>query len=163
MGYHEYLPIARHYGVPLVVTGFEPLDIVQGILVAVRQLEEGSAEVKNAYTRVVSQAGNQTAQAVIQQVFMVCDRKWRGIGLIPASGWCLRPKLSSFDAEKRFEVTEIQPEEPLVCIAGQILQGLQKPPHCPAFGSACTPGHPLGATMVSGEGACAAYYSYGGK
>ncbi len=163
MGYHEYLPIAQQYGMPLVVTGFEPLDIAQGILMVVRQLEEGRAEVENAYARVVTQAGNQPAQAVIQQVFMVCDRKWRGIGLIPASGWCLRPEYADFNAEVRFSVEEIQPEESPVCISGQILQGLQKPPLCPAFGKECTPEHPLGATMVSAEGACAAYYRYGGK
>jgi len=160
MGYWEYLPIAELYGVPMVVTGFEPLDILQGILGVVRQLENGRAEVQNAYTRAVTFEGNQPAQAVINQVFELCDRKWRGIGTIPASGWCLRPEFAVFDAECRFDVGAIRPEESPLCISGLILQGLNKPDECPAFGKECTPEHPLGATMVSGEGACAAYYRY---
>jgi hydrogenase expression/formation protein HypD len=160
MGYWEYLPIAREFAVPIVVTGFEPVDILQGILMAVRQLEQGRAEVENAYPRVVTYQGNTHAQSVIRQVFTVCDRKWRGIGLIPASGWCLRAEYAEFDAEQRFPVDQIQPEESSVCIAGKILQGLKKPHECPAFASQCTPEHPLGATMVSSEGACAAYYRY---
>jgi hydrogenase expression/formation protein HypD len=160
MGYWEYTPIAEQYRIPIVVTGFEPLDITQGILLAVRQLEEGRVEVENAYPRVVSYEGNQPAQKVINQVFMSCDRKWRGIGLIPASGWCLRPEFRQFDAENRFPVGDIQPEESPLCISGQILQGLKKPPDCPAFATRCSPEHPLGATMVSSEGACAAYYHY---
>jgi len=161
MGYHEYPPLAQKYGVPMAVTGFEPLDIVRGILQVVRLLEAGRVEVVNAYSRAVTFAGNQAAQQTIQQVFMECDRKWRGIGLIPQSGWCLRPQYAAFDAERRFAVAEIQPSESPLCIAGQILQGLKKPHECPAFGRQCTPEHPLGATMVSAEGACAAYFRYG--
>ncbi|RME88709.1 MAG: hydrogenase formation protein HypD [Anaerolineae bacterium] len=161
MGYWEYPPLAEKYGVPMTVTGFEPLDIVRGILKTVQMLEAGEVEVANAYPRSVRREGNQAAQKVIRQVFMDCDRKWRGIGLIPMSGWCLRPEFDSFNAEKRFDVGEIRTEESPVCIAGQILQGMKKPPDCPAFGKECTPEHPLGATMVSSEGACAAYYQYG--
>ncbi len=160
MGYWEYPSIAEKYQTPIVVTGFEPLDILQGILMTVRQLEEGRYEVENAYARAVTFEGNKPAQDVINRVFMECDRKWRGIGTIPMSGWCLRPELERFNAETRFEVGDIQPEESPLCISGLILQGLQKPPDCPAFGKECTPGHPLGATMVSSEGACAAYYRY---
>lgn len=160
MGYWEYPPIAEQYQTPIVVTGFEPLDLVQGILMAVRQLEQGKHEVENAYSRVVTFEGNRPAQAVIQQVFMECDRKWRGIGNIPGSGWCLRPEFADFDAERRFSVEQIVPEESPLCIAGQILQGIKKPYQCAAFGNPCTPENPLGATMVSSEGACAAYYRY---
>lgn len=160
MGYWEYPPIAAQYQVPIVVTGFEPLDILQGVLMTVRQLEEGRAEVENGYGRAVTFEGNQPAQAVLKQVFQPCDRKWRGIGTIPMSGWCLRPEFAAFDAENRFEVSAIQPEESPLCMAGVILRGLMKPNECPAFGRECTPEHPLGATMVSGEGACAAYYRY---
>ncbi len=161
MGYWEYEPIAETYRIPIVVTGFEPVDILQGIYLTVRQLERGEHKVENAYQRVVSYEGNQAAQAVIQQVFQNCDRKWRGIGPIPASGWCLRPEFAAFDAEQRFPVGEIQPQESPLCIAGQILQGLKKPHECPAFRTICSPENPLGATMVSSEGACAAYYRYG--
>jgi hydrogenase expression/formation protein HypD len=160
MGYWEYPPIADTYQVPIVVTGFEPLDIAQGIRMAVEQLEQGSAQVQNAYSRVVTYEGNKSAQAVINKVFSECDRKWRGIGEIPGSGWCLRPEFSQFDAEARFELGHIRTQESPVCIAGKILQGLFKPLDCPAFGGDCTPEHPLGATMVSSEGACAAYYHY---
>jgi hydrogenase expression/formation protein HypD len=160
MGYWEYPSIANRYNVPIVVTGFEPLDIVRGILSAVQQLESDQTEVVNAYKRVVSYEGNQAALAIIRQVFMPCDRKWRGIGMIPESGWCLRPEYSHYDAEKRFVVSDIHPEESSQCIAGQILQGLKKPHQCQAFGTQCTPEHPLGATMVSAEGACSAYYRY---
>jgi hydrogenase expression/formation protein HypD len=160
MGYWEYPPIAAAYHVPIVVTGFEPLDIVQGIRMAVDQLEQGSAQVQNAYNRVVTYEGNKPAQAVINQVFCECDRKWRGIGEIPRSGWCLRPDFRQFDAEARFEISHITTQESPVCIAGKILQGLYKPQDCPAYGTDCTPEHPLGATMVSSEGACAAYYHY---
>ena len=163
MGYWEYLPIAQKYSVPVVVTGFEPLDILNGILMAVRQLETGRVEVENAYTRVVSLEGNRSAQQTIGQVFEECDRKWRGIGVLPRSGWDLRPDLADFNAEYRFEIGQIQPAEPSICVAGRILQGLAKPDQCPAFNSVCTPEHPLGATMVSSEGACAAYYRYGGR
>jgi hydrogenase expression/formation protein HypD len=160
MGYWEYPPIADRYRVPIVVTGFEPVDILQGILLTVRQLEQNRAEAENAYSRLVTFQGNPQAQAVIRQVFDVCDRKWRGIGVIPLSGWRLRPEFVAFDAEERFAVGQIQPEESTVCIAGQILQGLRKPHDCPAFAVQCTPENPLGATMVSSEGACAAYYRY---
>ncbi len=162
MGYWEYPPIAEQYQTPISVTGFEPLDIAQGILTAVKMLEEGRiAEVENAYARAVTFEGNKPAQKVIEQVFEECDRKWRGIGTIPQSGWRLRPEFAQFDAEMRFDVGEIQPEESPLCIAGEILQGLKKPHQCEAFGTQCTPEHPLGATMVSTEGACAAYYRYG--
>ncbi|HNT54412.1 MAG TPA: hydrogenase formation protein HypD [Anaerolineaceae bacterium] len=160
MGYWEYLPIAHQYQIPIVVTGFEPLDMVQGILMSVRQLERGTCEVQNAYPRLVTEAGNRAAQAIIQKVFEPCDRNWRGIGLIPASGWGLRPEFSAFDAEKRFEVGGIQTQESPLCQAGLVLQGLLKPAACPAFGTLCTPQNPLGAPMVSSEGACAAYFRY---
>ncbi len=162
MGYWEYPPIAQRYRVPIVVTGFEPLDITQGILMTVRLLEAGEIRVENAYPRVVSQEGNLPAQAVIQQVFTECDQKWRGIGAIPASGWKLRPEFAAFDAERRFAVDSITSDESPLCIAGQILQGIKKPNACSAFGTLCTPETPLGATMVSSEGACAAYYRYSG-
>ena len=126
----------------------------------VEQLEQGSTEVKNAYSRVVTYEGNKSAQSVINQVFCECDRKWRGIGEFPDSGWCLLPEYRQFDAEARFEIGHIKTQESPVCIAGKILQGLYKPQDCPAYGEACTPEHPLGATMVSSEGACAAYYHY---
>jgi len=161
MGWWEYEPIAAEFGVPIVVTGFEPLDLVQGIRMCVRQLEEGRAEVENAYTRAVTREGNRPAQALIAEIFEVCDRKWRGIGTIPASGYRLRPEFAAYDAERRFEVGDVETEESAVCIAGEILQGRKKPTDCPAFGAECTPDNPLGATMVSTEGACAAYYRYG--
>jgi hydrogenase expression/formation protein HypD len=161
MGFWEYGPIAQLYKVPVVVTGFEPMDITQGILYAVKQLEKGTCEVENAYSRVVSHEGNLPAQKIINQVFEECDQKWRGIGMIPSSGWRLKPEYKQFDAANRFDVQEIKPMESPLCIAGKILQGLNKPIECPAFANQCTPEHPLGATMVSSEGACAAYYRYG--
>ncbi len=162
MGYWEYPPISKQYQTPISVTGFEPLDIAQGILTAVKMLEDGRIEeVENAYQRAVTFDGNKPAQKVIEQVFEECDRKWRGIGTIPLSGWRLRPEFADFSAEARFDVGEINPEESPLCIAGEILQGLKKPHHCSAFGNQCAPEHPLGATMVSAEGACAAYYRYG--
>lgn len=161
MGYWEYPPIAEQYQVPIVVTGFEPLDVVQGILETVRLLEAGETKVANAYQRAVTLEGNKPAQDVIKQVFELRDRKWRGIGEILQSGWGLCPEMAAYDAETRFDVSNIQTQESPLCIAGQILQGLQKPHHCPAFGKQCTPENPLGATMVSTEGACAAYYRYG--
>jgi hydrogenase expression/formation protein HypD len=161
MGYWEYPPLAEAFGVPMVVTGFEPLDLAQGILRAVQLLEAGEVAVDNAYARVVTREGNQPAQQVIGQVFADCDRAWRGIGVIPESGWCLQPALAAFDAERRFDVEHIQSQESPECQAGLVLQGRLKPSECPAFGVRCTPEHPLGATMVSGEGACAAYYRYG--
>jgi hydrogenase expression/formation protein HypD len=136
------------------------VDILRGILMTVRQLESGRNEVENGYPRAVTFSGNQPAQAVIKRVFEPCDRKWRGIGQIPMSGWRLRPEFEQFDAELRFAVQEISTEESAICIAGQILQGLLKPDECSAFGRECTPEHPIGATMVSNEGACAAYYRY---
>ncbi|MEJ2570538.1 MAG: hydrogenase formation protein HypD [Anaerolineales bacterium] len=161
MGYWEYGPIAEQYGVPIVVTGFEPVDIARGILHVVRLLENDQAVAENAYKRAVTLEGNRPAQELIQRVFESCDRKWRGIGMIPQSGWRLRPEFSAFDAETRFDVQAIQPRESPLCIAGEILQGLKKPFDCTAFGTQCTPESPLGATMVSSEGACAAYYRYG--
>jgi len=160
MGYTEYVPISRKYGVPIVVTGFEPVDILQGIYMTLCQLEEGRAEVENQYTRAVSRAGNQAAQRLIREVFEVVPRKWRGVGEIPASGLGLRAKYAAFDAETRFGVADRIVEESAECISGSILRGIRKPHECPAFGSRCTPEHPLGATMVSTEGACAAYYRY---
>lgn len=160
MGYWEYPPIAEQYNIPIVVTGFEPVDILKGVMETVRLLEQGKNETANAYERAVTFEGNKGAQKLINQVFVECDRKWRGIGMIPMSGWGLHPDYSEFDAEKRFDVADITPEESPVCIAGQILQGLKKPTDCPAFGKECKPESPLGATMVSSEGACAAYYRY---
>jgi hydrogenase expression/formation protein HypD len=161
MGYWEYPPLASEFGVPIVVTGFEPLDLAQGILRTVQLLEAGEARVENAYSRAVTEAGNRPAQAAIQRVFEECDRAWRGIGTIPMSGWRLRAEYSDLDAECRFNVSGIQPVESPDCIAGLVLQGRKKPSDCAAFGGKCTPEHPLGATMVSSEGACAAYYRYG--
>jgi hydrogenase expression/formation protein HypD len=160
MGYWEYLPIARKFRIPMAVTGFEPLDIGLGILKTLELLENGRVDVVNAYDRVVKYEGNRPAQEAIQRVFEVGDRKWRGIGMIPSSGWKLRGEFSEMDAELRFPVSSIQTEESPTCIAGQILQGMKKPDQCSAFGNLCTPEHPLGATMVSSEGACAAYYRY---
>ena len=160
MGYAEYEPLARKYRVPIVVTGFEPLDILQGIGMCVQQLEEGRAEVENQYTRAVRRDGNVPAQALIRKVFRVVPRKWRGLGEIPASGFGLQERYREFDAEVRFGVADHRADEPTECISGLLMQGLKKPHECPAFGSRCTPERPLGATMVSSEGACAAYYRY---
>jgi hydrogenase expression/formation protein HypD len=162
MGYWEYEPLAARYGVPIVVTGFEPLDLARGVLLTVRQLEEGRAEVENAYARLVRREGNPTARRIINEVFEPCDRAWRGIGLIPMSGYRLREPYARFDAEARFaDVAAIESRESEVCISGLVLQGVKKPHECLAFGVQCTPRTPLGATMVSSEGACAAYYKYG--
>jgi hydrogenase expression/formation protein HypD len=160
MGYHQYHSIATKYRIPIVVTGFEPLDLLQGILMTTQQLERGLYTVENAYTRAVTEAGNSAAQKLISDVFEVCDRNWRGIGAIPQSGLKLRHEFSAFDAEQRFDVREISTRESEVCISGQVLQGIKKPIDCPAFGRECTPQTPLGATMVSSEGTCAAYYRY---
>ncbi len=160
MGYTEYEPLAQKYRVPFVVTGFEPLDIIQGVYMAVKQLEEGRAEVENQYVRAVTQEGNRHAIALIREVFEVVPRKWRGIGEIAASGLGLRAAYAAFDAEKRFGAAHYTAQESSECISGLILQGAKKPHECPAFGTRCTPEHPLGATMVSSEGACAAYYRY---
>jgi hydrogenase expression/formation protein HypD len=160
MGYEEYFPLVKKYRVPMVVTGFEPLDILQGILLTVQQLESGRAEVENQYARAVRRAGNQPAQELMRKVFKVVPSKWRGLGEIPQSGLGLSEDYAAFDAAKKFELTEHRVEEPPECIAGLILQGLKKPHECPVFGTRCTPEHPFGATMVSSEGACAAYYRY---
>jgi hydrogenase expression/formation protein HypD len=161
MGYEEYPPIARDYHVPIVITGFEPVDMLEGVLMTVRQLESGRAEVENQYSRAVIKEGNAHSRKLIEEVFEICDRKWRGVGLIPMSGYRLREKYRDHDAERLFEVEHIATEESSVCISGQVLRGMKKPHECPAFGKACTPQTPLGATMVSAEGACAAYYHYG--
>ena len=161
MGWTEYEPIAAKYKVPIVVTGFEPLDILEGMLLAVRQLEEGRHEVENQYVRSVRRDGNQPAQDLVSRVFELVDRSWRGIGPIPRSGLGLREEFAAFDAEKRFDLAGIHTTEPAECRAGDVLRGVLKPFDCPAFGKACTPEHPLGAPMVSSEGACAAYYNYG--
>ena len=161
MGYREYEPITARFKVPIVITGFEPLDLIQGVVRAVRQLESGRAEVENAYARVVSREGNRVAVDLINKVFEVCDRKWRGVGSIPKSGYKLRWEFREHDAERIFSVKEIDTQEPAICISGQVLKGIKKPCDCPAFGKQCTPEHPLGATMVSSEGACAAYHAYG--
>lgn len=160
MGTRAYVPLAEKYRVPIVVTGFEPLDILQGIFMCVRQLEDGRAELENQYARAVRDAGNTEAQALLEKVFRVVPRKWRGIGEIAESGWALTPEYEGFDAEKRFGLANADVAEPEACISGLVLQGLKKPADCPAFGKQCTPDSPLGATMVSGEGACAAYYRY---
>ncbi|MBP9074199.1 MAG: hydrogenase formation protein HypD [Caldilineaceae bacterium] len=161
MGYWEYEPIAEKYRTPLVITGFEPLDLLQGIYMTVAMLEEGRWGVENQYVRAVNRAGNLPAQKLMGQVFQVTDRAWRGIGVIPASGYNLRPEYAAFDAEARFEVGGITAQESDICIAGEIMQGLRKPNDCPVFGTLCTPDRPIGAPMVSSEGACAAYYQYG--
>jgi hydrogenase expression/formation protein HypD len=161
MGYEEYEPISARYKVPIVITGFEPLDLLEGTLLALRQLERGRAKVENQYGRAVTREGNKAAKELIFRVFEVGDRKWRGVGAIPGSGYKLRPKFYAYDAERLFEVQEIAPEEPAICISGEILRGVKRPHDCPAFGTLCSPEHPLGATMVSAEGACAAYYAYG--
>ena len=162
MGYWEYEPLVEKYKIPIVVTGFEPVDMLHGILKCVKQLEAGTHTVENAYERSVSREGNKPAQAVIKQVFEMTDRAWRGIGVIPMSGYRLRPEFAAFDAELRFpQVQAIETKESPLCISGLVLQGRKKPSECTAFGKECTPQTPLGATMVSSEGACAAYYRYG--
>ncbi|NKB67563.1 MAG: hydrogenase formation protein HypD [Candidatus Latescibacteria bacterium] len=160
MGYREYFPLAQRYKVPIVVTGFEPLDLLQGVYMAVKQLEEGRAEVENQYSRMVQEGGNPAAVELVRRVFTVAPRQWRGIGEIAASGLGLQEEFAALDAEQRFGVAHKRVEEPSECISGLVLQGRREPDQCPAFGKACTPEHPLGATMVSSEGACAAYYRY---
>lgn len=162
MGYTEYEPIAAKYRVPVVVTGFEPLDILHGVLMCVKQLEEGRHEVENQYARVVRRDGTVPAQELIRKVFHVVHRKWRGVGEIPASGLGLSEEFAAYDAERKFGVADKRVDEPEDCLSGLVLQGRIKPRDCPAFGTKCTPEHPLGATMVSSEGACAAYYRYRG-
>jgi hydrogenase expression/formation protein HypD len=160
MGYEEYPPLAAKYRVPIVVTGFEPLDILQGVLMVVQQLESGRAAVENQYTRSVRREGNLPAQEIMRQVFKIVSRKWRGVGEIPLSGLGLNDAYAGFDAETRFGLADHHVDEPAECLSGLVLQGQIKPHECPAFGAKCTPEHPLGATMVSSEGACAAYYRY---
>jgi hydrogenase expression/formation protein HypD len=161
MGYREYEPLSARFRVPIVITGFEPLDILQGTLMTVRQLETGRAVVENQYSRILDRDGNLPAQKLVASVFEIADRKWRGIGTIPKSGYKLRWEFREHDAERLFDVKEIDTREPEACISGQILRGIKKPHDCAAFGTICTPQRPLGATMVSAEGACAAYYAYG--
>lgn len=161
MGYWQYEPLAEKYHTPVVVTGFEPLDLLQGVYQTLRMLEEGRWGVENAYARAVTRDGNRPAQAMLEEVFDVCDRAWRGIGVIPDSGFALKPAFARFDALQRFEVHAERSLESSICIAGQIMQGRARPNQCPAFGTLCTPEHPVGAPMVSSEGACAAYYHYG--
>ena len=160
MGYREYIPISEKYNVPIIITGFEPVDILQGILCAVNQLERGTSKVENAYSRVVTLEGNTGAQTTLKEVFRTVDRKWRGIGTIPMSGYALRQEYQNFDAERKFDLADTVNEESSLCIAGEVLQGLKKPTECPAFGTQCSPENPLGAPMVSSEGACAAYFHY---
>jgi len=163
MGYTEYEPLARRFGVPIVVTGFEPLDVLQGVYLCVKQLEEGRAEVENQYARAVRREGNVQAQAMVQEIFEVAGRTWRGIGDIPGSGLALRERYASYDALQRFPFREPTLSPETECIAGEILLGGKTPTDCPAFGARCTPERPLGAPMVSSEGACAAYYRYRGR
>lgn len=163
MGVDAYEPLVRKYQVPIVVTGFEPLDILQGIAMCVRQLEEGRCEVENQYARTVRAAGNLAAQRLLKKVFRITERTWRGMGTIPQSGFTLRDEYAGFDATRRFELEKGADEDVGECISGLILQGVKRPADCPAFATRCSPEHPLGATMVSSEGACAAYYRYRGR
>jgi hydrogenase expression/formation protein HypD len=160
MGMSEYGPLAEQYEIPLVVTGFEPVDLAQGILMVVRQLEKGEHRLENQYSRVVHPDGNPEARKVIDQVFEVSDREWRGIGNIPLSGYEVRAEFAAFDANKKFDVNIEKVPESAECIAGQVLKGIKKPHECPQFGKKCKPQSPLGAPMVSSEGACAAYYHF---
>jgi len=160
MGWREYEELARDFHIPVVIGGFEPLDLLEAIRMLVCQLEDGRADLENQYVRSVSYAGNQAAQRVMNQVFEVTDRVWRGVGAIPMSGFRLRPEFAAFDAEKLFGAATITAAEPAECISAQVLQGLRKPPECAAFSTRCTPESPLGAPMVSTEGVCAAYYRY---
>ena len=161
MGYEEYEPLAAEFQIPIVVTGFEPLDLLEGVYRCVSMLEAGKVGVDNQYARAVKRDGNPPARQLVDEVFAIGDRKWRGIGTIPQSGLKLRPEFAEYDAETRFSLQQLQVLESDVCISGLILQGIRKPHECPAFGKTCTPERPLGATMVSSEGACAAYYNYG--
>jgi hydrogenase expression/formation protein HypD len=163
MGFTEYEDLARRHRVPIVVTGFEPVDLLEGILMLLTQLEAGRCEVENQYARAVRRGGNAAAQAAVAEVYEVCDRPWRGMGVLPRSGLRLREAYRSFDAETRFGVSAITASEPAECRAGEVLRGLLSPPQCEAFGTRCTPERPLGAPMVSAEGACAAYYRYGNR
>jgi len=160
MGIEEYGPIAREYRAPIIITGFEPVDILEGILRCVQQLETGRAEVENAYSRAVKTEGNVHARRIVEQVFEIADRDWRGLGIIPQSGLALKAAYAAFDANQRFALAHTTANGASECISGEIMRGVKKPHHCPAFGTRCTPEHPLGAPMVSSEGACAAYYRY---
>ena len=160
MGTRQYHPIAEKYGVPIVVTGFEPVDLLRGLWKCVSLLEKGDASVVNEYTRVVRDEGNRQAIRIIEEVFEVTDRSWRGIGVLPKSGWGLKAAYSDFDADLRFDFITKSAPQPTACIAGEILKGVKKPMECPEFGKGCTPENPLGAPMVSSEGACAAYFNY---
>lgn len=160
MGTAAYGPLVERFGVPIVVTGFEPLDLLEGVRQLIDLLEAGTPELRNAYPRAVSESGNTVAQQTLAEVFTVTDRQWRGIGEIPRSGWTLSPRYAAYDAEVRFGVGDVRVEESAECHSGEVLQGLLKPNQCPAFGTTCTPRTPLGATMVSSEGACAAYYQF---
>jgi len=160
MGYHEYLPLAERFNIPIVITGFEPVDILQGIYLCIKQLEQGRVTVENQYSRVVKQQGNQPAQQLLQQVFTIVDQQWRGLGEIPQGGLAISEDYADWNAENQFSVTTINTQEPSECRSGDVLKGLLKPEGCAEFGKSCTPEHPLGATMVSSEGACAAYYRY---
>ena len=160
MGYREYEPIAKRHRVPMVVTGFEPLDLLQGIHMTLLALEQGRFGVENQYARAVGREGNPAARELVERVFEICDRPWRGIGTIPGSGYRLRPEFAAFDAERLFDVADVTACESSLCIAGDIMKGKKKPRLCPAFGTLCTPERPIGAPMVSSEGACAAYYHY---
>lgn len=160
MGYWQYEALAARYRIPIVVAGFEPVDLVEAVLRVVTQLEEGRAEVENQYVRSVNREGNRPAQQAIDEVFEICDRKWRGIGRIPLSGYRIREEFAAWDAERVFDLEDVDAEEPVECISSLVLQGLKKPVECPAFGTRCTPAQPLGAPMVSAEGACSAYFQY---
>jgi hydrogenase expression/formation protein HypD len=160
MGYHEYLPLSAQFRIPIVITGFEPLDILHGLYLCIKQLEENRYQVENEYSRVVTEQGNLPAQQLMQKIFNVVGRNWRGLGAIAASGLALKPEFDDWNAEQRFAVGDINTQESASCRSGEILQGLLKPAQCPEFGSSCTPEHPLGATMISSEGACAAYHRY---
>ena len=162
MGMEEYYPLVAHYKIPMVVTGFEPVDLLQGILLTVQQLEKGEAVLQNQYSRVVKPEGNRKAQELIHKIFNISDREWRGIGIIPESGFELRPEYALFDANLKFNIDIPKVEEPKECIAGQVLKGIKKPMECSQFGKKCTPQTPMGAPMVSSEGACAAYYHFSG-
>ncbi|MFP4488376.1 MAG: hydrogenase formation protein HypD, partial [Bacteroidales bacterium] len=159
-GYKDYIRLSAEYRVPVAVTGFEPVDILKGLLATVSMLENGNIEVSNCYKRSVKKEGNPYALKTMHEVFSVCDMQWRGIGLIPGSGLAIREQYSAFDAEKKFDLGETAVDKPGVCIAGAVLSGKSRPSDCPAFSEACSPEHPLGAPMVSSEGACAAYYKY---
>lgn len=162
-GYEDYDAVARAHRVPIVVTGFEPVDVLEGVAMCVEQLESGRCEVDNQYRRIVRREGNRAAQAAVEEVFMVTERRWRGIGDLPESGLAVRPAFAQFDAEARFGPVVCSPEAETPCIAGEILRGRARPDACPAFGAECTPESPLGAPMVSSEGACAAYLRYRGS